>query len=150
MSLKMSVTGPSDKYDDDYLKAIFGLTSHEIRATGVSVEDYIVRNATKALRNPKARKVSLSKASPSRRAEERWQRLALKSYLVIFVSFGLLLISAIPIVERDQRVLTDVLRFSAGAGCLVAFGVAMPAFRSFFKFLKLRREDKHGQRDDLT
>jgi len=132
-------SGP--KYDDEYLKGLFGLTSDEIRATGVSVQMYIVKNGKKALRNPQARAIWLSKLSPADHAQAEWRRLALRAYAVIFASFGLLIASAIPALET-ARVVVDVLRGLAGTGTLVVFAICVPAYRWNFRYHKLRRAEK--------
>jgi len=125
-------------YNDDYLLGLFGMTSEEIRATGVSVEAYVAHNARKALKNPDARKVYLSKLSPADRALQNGRERALKTYPVIFVSFSLLLLSAIPAVNKHP-VPTEILRLGAVVGCILAFAMAVPAVRSFFNYSKLKR-----------
>ncbi len=134
--------GHQNRYDDDYLEALFGMTSQQIQATGTSVEGYIVRNTKRVLKDPKAKAVYLSRLSPAERALQRWREIALKDYVVMFTGFGLLLISAIPGLERSEPPIVDALRWGAGVVTLLAVAIAVPAFRSYFKYLKLRRADK--------
>jgi hypothetical protein len=133
------------KCDDEYLQGIFGMTSAEILATGVSVQTYIVKNGKKALRNPKAKAVLLAKYSPGERSQERWRRLALRAYLFIFLSFGLLIVSAIPAIGHSAGGLVRVLRALAGVGMLIVIGFAVPAFWSYFKYVRLNRAEKGDQ-----
>jgi hypothetical protein len=130
------------KYDDEYLKGLFGLTSDEILATGVSVQTYIVKNIKSALRNPQAWAVWDAKRTPVARAQAEWRRLALRAYAVIFASFGLLIISAIPAVERSAGTLVHLLRGLAVVGTLVVFAICVPAYRWNFRYHKLRRAEK--------
>jgi hypothetical protein len=133
------------KYDDEYLQGVFGMTSAEILATGVSVQMYIVRNGKKALRNPKARAIILAKYSPAERAQENWRHLALRAYVFIFLSFGLLIVSTIPAIEHSAGDLVEALRDLAGVGILIVFGFAVPAFRSYFRYVRLNRAENRDQ-----
>lgn len=134
--------GRQNRYDDDYLEAIFGMTSEQIQATGTSVEAYIIHNAKKALKEPKAKAVYLSRMSPAKRALQRWREIAVKCYIVMFTAYGLLLISAIPSLERSEPSVVDALRWGAEAVTVLAVAIAVPALRSYFKYLKLRRSGK--------
>jgi hypothetical protein len=144
----MSALEPDKKYDEEFLKAMFGKSSAEILASGVSVEDYIVHNANKSLKNAAAKKDFLSRLSPARRASDHWEELAIRGYVVMFISFGLLLISAIPVIEHRERVLTDVLRGGALLGTAITCAIAVPALQSYFKYIKLRRQDKQRGKQD--
>jgi len=63
----MSSIGPENKYHEEYLKALFDKSSDEILASGVSVEEHIAHNLRKALKDPKAKKVYMSRLSPARK-----------------------------------------------------------------------------------